>query len=158
MDLNTLYSDISELLPVSSEPSDHQPPTPSAISPKTTNFWDPRLILDLAIGIDSTEDILSRYGLSRKEFDSLLNSPSFKRELSATIKETRERGVTFTAKARVQAESYLEILDDLIYDVSVPHGVRLDAIKSTVKWAGLEPDNAKEDKSVGTSVNIQINF
>lgn len=164
-----IINDISEaLIPDSQE--DPIPDSQEAISPYEasedpipykplpTNIWDPRLILDLAIGIDDLEVVLRNYNLSEKEFEALTALPAFKRELADTMRDVRDKGVTFTAKARVQAESYLETLDDLIYNVATPAGVKLDAIKSVVKWGALEPQENKDSAGVGQSVNIQINF
>lgn len=122
------------------------------------NSWDPRFVLELAIGVDSLEDILDRYGIPPDRYSSLVELPAFRRELAATIRDVRENGATFKAKARVQAESYLEIVDELVYSEEVPAGVRLDAIKSLVKWGGLEPKEEKDAGLGGQSVNIQINF
>lgn len=124
---------------------------------QTINPWDPRLVMDLAIGIDSAEDISERYDLSTNALDALYGIKSFRQEVAAVMKDVRENGVTFRAKAKIQAEDYLEIMDKLIYNSEIPAGVRLDAIKSAVKWAGLEPKDEKTHEDI-PQVNIQINF
>lgn len=130
----------------------HQPETP-------TNPWDPRFVLDLALAVDELPDILSRYDISEDEFKMLSDTPLFRRELAVAMREVRENGVSFACKARVQAESYLEVMDELVYDAATPANVRLETIRSAVKWARLEP---KEDKAEGAGtgavVNVQINF
>jgi hypothetical protein len=131
--------------------------TPEVIP--STNIWDPRLILDLAIGVDGLEEILPRYDLTEEEFTILSDIPAFRRELAMAMRDAREYGLPFTKKAKVQAESYLEVLDHLVYSDLTPANVRLEAIRSTVRWAGLEP---KETAGTGDGeknvINVQINF
>jgi hypothetical protein len=126
--------------------------------PASTNRWDPRLILDLAVAIDPLEDILQRYSLSQDEFDLLAKTQAFRRELAGTIRDARENGITFASKAKFQAESYLEVLDQIVHDATTPASTRLEAIRSTVRWGGLEPKEQKEDATTATQVNVQINF
>lgn len=132
----------------------------SPLSPERgkTNQWDPRLILDLAFAIDPLEEVLPRYGLSTREFDRLSKVPAFRKELALTLRDIRENGLTFTKKAKVQAESYLEVLDEIVHDNETPASVRLEAIRSTVKWGNLEPRDDKKDDTNATTVNVQINF
>ena len=123
------------------------------------NQWDPRFLLDLAVGVDALPDILDRYGFTEDSFDTLSRSRIFRKELAQTIRDVRENGVSFTQKARIQAESYLEVIDQLVYDFNTPASTRLESIRSMVKWGRLEP---KEDKeSAGTNaqqININISF
>ena len=124
-----------------------------------TNQWDPRLILDLAVGVEGMEDILSRYSLTLDEYYALSSTPAFRRELALAVRDVRENGVTFAAKARVQAELYLEVLENIVYDTSTPASTRLEAIRSAVKWGRLEPkDDKAGDSGPTTQVNVQINF
>ena len=47
----------------------------------------------------------------------------------------------------------------LIHDPAVSPAVKADLIKSTVKWAGLEPKNTENDNNAGTGgVKIMINL
>lgn len=129
------------------------------ITPDTTNPWDPRLILDLALGIDDIPEILSRYNLSEDEFNILSSTAPFRQELAITIREAREHGIKFSQKAKVQAEGYLEVLDSMVYDQATPASVRLEAIRSTVKWGRLEPPKEKtEGDTNAQQINVNINF
>lgn len=137
-------------------PRQPPPSLPQTVSP---NLWDPRLVLDLAVGVDSLEDILIRYDLSEREFELLNQVQAFRRELALTIRDVRENGVPFTSKARVQAESYLEVVDNMVLDSETPASVRLDAIKSIVKWGKLEPkDDKASDTTNATQINVNISF
>ena len=128
-------------------------------SPATPNRWDPRLILDLALGVEDLDTVLPRYNLTFDDYEALAHSPIFRRELALTIRDVRENGLPFKAKARVQAEAYLEVLDELVYSDGTPASTRLEAIKSTVAWGGLIPKESKEETgATGSTINVQINF
>ena len=75
------------------------------------------------------------------------------------MRDIRENGLSFVAKAKVQAETYLSVLDALVHDPNVAPSTRLDAIKSAVTWGRLLP---KEEKSGGitsaSQININISF
>lgn len=137
---------------------DTLPAVKASTRPESTNRWDPRLILDLAFAIDPLEEILPRYGLSHAEFEILSKTGPFRRELAVVSREVRENGLTFQRKAQFQAESYLEILDDLVYDDAVAANTRLEAIRSTVAWANLVPKEKKDDTVNATQVNVNISF
>ena len=132
-------------------------PTSKAVNP--INKWDPRLILDLAVGVDPVESILARYGLTRDAYERLLESRLFKRELAVMIRDVQENGASFKAKARIQAESYLPILDAMVDDQTVAASVRLQAIRDVVRWGELEPKkDVVKDEGPAQQVLVQINF
>lgn len=124
----------------------------------SSNPWDPRLVVDLALGIEPLEDILTRYGLSEVQYNRLVEVPTFRRDLGMTMREVRENGLSFHKKAAVQAESYLQDVDDIVQDKSVAASVRLSAITSCVLWGKLLPKEEKGEAQGGTQVNLQINF
>ena len=139
----------------------YHPSTVAATSlPKdTTNPWDPRLLLDLALAVDPLEDILTRYSLTTQHYDSLMASRTFRRDLALMVRDVQENGASFKSKARVQAESYLPIIDMLVYDDNVAASTKLSAIQSIVRWGDLEPKPSKEEQTTNaTTVNVQINF
>jgi hypothetical protein len=72
--------------------------------------------------------------------------------------EVREKGITFKLKARAQAEELLTTSWLLIHDPVVSPAVKADLIKSTVKWAGLEPKDSPETANAGGGVKITINL
>lgn len=145
--------------PCSAESSSSQPDTSiTSYKPASTNQWDPRLMMDLALGLEDLQEVLARYQLTEQEYNRLCTIPSFKQELLLTIRDVQADGVTFQRKAKIQAEAYLDILDDLVYDEDMVGSTRLSAIQSIVKWAGLEPKETKEDNTVATQVNVNISF
>ena len=147
-----------EILPAPKEKPNTSSPS-LAKTPYQVNAWEPRLIIDLALEIDPLEEILVRYNLSMEEYNALSSVPSFRRELANTIREVRENGISFTKKAAVQAESYLEVLDTIVNDALTPPSVRLEAIRSTVEWGKLNPKEPKGDNATNaTQINVNISF
>ena len=137
------------------EPQGSLETLPSRPSP---NPWPPKLVIDLALGLDHLDDILAAHGLTRPQYDRLTEIPTFRRELASTMRDLRENGVPFARKAAIQAESYLVNLDEMVHDLDVPASTRLEAIKSVVKWGKLEPKEDKGQDSGGNTVNLCINF
>ena len=135
-------------------------PTPLIPSPvPPTCQWDPRLVLDLAIAVDDLSIILARYDLSEQEFNLLSDTPVFRRELALAMRDARENGVGFQVKAKIQAESYLSVLDALVYDNNTPASVRLECIRSAVAWGALLPKETKADQTQNaTQINVNISF
>jgi hypothetical protein len=127
-------------------------------SARRTAPWDPRLLFDLAIGVDSLPEILARFGLTEEDYARLSEMPLFRRDLAMAIREVRAEGVSFAARAKVQAEEYLEVLDSLVYDQSAPASTRLDAIKSAVLWGRLLPKENKSDTTNATQVIVNISL
>lgn len=146
------------LLQEGSEP-DQLLPSTYRTSPQTTNPWDPRLLLDLAIAVEPLAHILPRYGLDEQAYASLLDNALFRKELAMMMRDVQENGATFKAKSRIQAEGYLPVIDELIYNAETPSSIRLQAIQSVVKWGDLEPrPSAQANEGPPSTINVQINF
>ena len=148
---------------ISSDPWSPAPipssPTLPAVHTDPANPWDPRMILDLAIGVDGLVEILDRYGLTQQEYELLTSSRTFRRDLAMTMRDVRENGVPFVKKSSVLAESYLDEIHEMVTNQATPASVKLSAIQSVVKWGRLEPQNEKNDgPGTGHAINIQINF
>jgi hypothetical protein len=144
------------LLPADGDPvpQSYNAPLPS----RRTAPWDPRLIFDLAVGVDALPEILARYEMTDPDFYRLSELPLFRRELALAIREVRAEGVSFAAKAKVQAEEYLVVLDGMVHDRETPASTRLEAIKSAVKWGRLEPKEDKVDTTNATQVVVNISL
>lgn len=119
--------------------------------------WHARLPFDIALGEDQ-QVLCDRYNLQPEELETLYYISAFRREIADHAKSIREEGVTFRQKAKVQAEMYLEVLDDIVNNADVSPATRLDAIKSVVKWGDLEPKVDKAAQSSMPQFNIQINL
>jgi hypothetical protein len=122
--------------------------------------WPPQFTFDLALGLEDLDVLLDRYALTPLEYEVMQMSSGFRRELSDHMREIKENGVSFKHKARVQAEAYLEEVHVIVTDSDVSASTRLDAIKSVVRWAGLEPKedtSAKDNATNAFQININLN-
>jgi hypothetical protein len=132
------------------------------ISPKRASIpnsaWDTKLIFDLALGIDDIEDILERHQIERSHLDLLYDNRMFRSEVAGLRMELQKDGVSLRTKARLQAESYLMKLDDMIHDISTTPSVKLDCIKQICKLGDVEPKKDSGGVVSGEGFNLQINI
>lgn len=124
--------------------------------------WSDRLALDIALHLEGSggtlPDILSDHGLTPFDLQAFNKDPIFTKKVDGFRDDIKNKGLSFKLKARVQAEALLETSFALIHHPDISPAVKADLIKSTVKWAGLEP-KGPEDASGGTSgVTITINL
>ena len=101
--------------------------------------------------------ICEAYRISEEDWETLRRNPLFLADVAHAMEQLKNEGMRFKAKARLQAEALLQTSWTLIHDPETPAAVKLDGIKSTVRWAGLEP-RGKEDGAGGNALNIQINL
>ena len=111
-------------------------------TPVETNIpWDNKFCLDVALGLDSTEDILRKYNVSPQQYEQWSKHPLFQRAVVEYQQQARDSGVSFKLRARIQAEDLLNVSYKLIYNPDVPAAVRADLIKWTAKMGDLEPSS-----------------
>lgn len=123
------------------------------------NPWPPRLVLDLAYGLEDYDTLCDRHGVTRAALETLFDNPKFRADVLSTAHELHTNGKVFGQKARIIAEQGLERLDRLIHDGDTPLPVVLSAIQSAVKWGGLEPKPEKTaDQNNTQAVQININI
>lgn len=130
----------------------------ASVPKKSLNQWPPALIIDLALELDCTEDILTRYSLVQSDLDKLYRTPAFRRDVGMMQRELRENGVTFSRKAALQAENYLDNMDTLMFTSETPASTKLEIFKTMTKLGKLEPKEDKDDGNQGTQINVQINL
>lgn len=131
-------------------------------SPLLANRWTDRFAFDIALRLegsgDDLTDILQRHNIAPVDLLEINKDPLFLKRVESYRDDIRDKGVTFKMKARAQAEELLTTSWVLIHSPDVSAAVKADLIKSTVKWAGLEP---KGDDSAGGpagGVKITINL
>jgi len=125
--------------------------------------WTDRLAFDIALCLEGSgetlDEIKDRHEIDANDLLTYNRDPVFLKRVETYRDEVREKGMTFRLKARAQAEELLTTSYLLIHDPSVSPAVRADLIKSTVKWAGLEPKNTDNDNAAGAGgVKIMINL
>ena len=124
--------------------------------------WNDRLAFDVALTLEGSgetlQEIVGRHRITTSDVLAFNADPIFLKKVEHYRTEVREKGLTFKLKARAQAEELLTTSWLLIHDAAVSPAVKADLIKSTVKWAGLEPKDAgPQDKGTG-GVKITINL
>lgn len=124
--------------------------------------WSDRLAFDVALMLEgsgeSLQEVVARHKIAAADILEFNKDPVFLKKVEHYQSEIKEKGLTFRLKARAQAEELLTTSYMLIHDPGVSAAVKADLIKSTVKWAGLEPKgDIQTDNSAG-GVRITINL
>jgi hypothetical protein len=122
-----------------------------------TNVVAFELALVLEGGGETVQDLLTRNNINAVQFAEFANDKIFEKTVQDYREEIRTKGLTFRAKARVQAEELLKTSWILIHSIDTPAAVKADLIKHTVKWGDLEPKNTSVESSTG-GVSITINL
>ena len=124
--------------------------------------WNDRLAFDVALTLEGSgetlQEVITRHNISANDILTFNADPVFLKKVEGYRTEVREKGLTFKLKARAQAEELLTTSWLLIHDAAVSPAVKADLIKSTVKWAGLEPKNDMSVDNGTGGVKITINL
>lgn len=118
--------------------------------------FPPMLPMELALKIDTPQNICAHYGISREQFAAIIKHPVFVKQYQEAIEQLKVDGMSFKVKARMQAEDYLTTAFAMVKNPATSDAVRADLIKNTVRWAGY--DAKAVDAGGGNSFNIQINL
>lgn len=119
--------------------------------------------MDVALALEGSgetvPELLARHHITPEELVKFNEDPVFLKKVGELREEVREKGMTFRLKAKAQAEELLTTSWTLIHSPEVSAAVKADLIKSTVKWADLEPQRNALIEGGGTGgVTIQINL
>lgn len=124
--------------------------------------WNDRLAFDIALTLEGSgeplNDVINRHNISAHDILHFNSDPVFLKKVEHYRTEIRDKGITFKLKARAQAEELLTTSWLLIHDPAVSPAVKADLIKSTVKWAGLEPKTDVTADTGSGGVKITINL
>ena len=124
--------------------------------------WNDRLAFDVALTLEGSgetlQEIMGRHNITANDILAFNADPIFLKKVEQYRDEIRGKGLTFKLKARAQAEELLTTSWLLIHDPAVSPAVKADLIKSTVKWAGLEPKSDAQTESGTGGVKITINL
>lgn len=124
--------------------------------------WSDRLAFDIALTLEGSgetlQEVMTRHKISANDIIFFNADPVFLKKVEHYRDEVCEKGITFKLKARAQAEELLTTSWLLIHDPAVSPAVKADLIKSTVKWAGLEPKDSSPSEGGTGGVKITINL
>lgn len=118
--------------------------------------------MDMALLLEGSgetlQEIMDRHKIEVADINRFNNDSVFLKKVESLRNEVRDKGLTFKMKARAQAEELLTTSWVLIHDPTTSPAVKADLIKSTVKWAGLEPKNDQATTEISGGVKITINL
>jgi len=117
-----------------------------------------RLAYELALGIDDPLEVFARHGLTADAALALVSTEAFALLLNRTKIDVQANGLSFRAKAKIQAEELLAHSFDIAVDPLQPAAVRADLIKWTGKMADYEPKKEADDKPAGAGFSLTIQF
>jgi hypothetical protein len=117
-----------------------------------------RLACELALRMDSAEEVFQRYGYTPEAAAELMESDAFSALLARVGIEIRENGLSFRMKAKAISEELLPHAFDLATDPLTSAAVRADLIKWSAKVAGNEPAPQKGEVAVGGGFQLSITF
>jgi hypothetical protein len=124
--------------------------------------WSDRLAFDVALTLEGSgetlQEVMARHKITANDILFFNSDRVFLKKVEHYRTEVRDKGMTFKLKARAQAEELLTTSWLLIHDPAVSPAVKADLIKSTVKWAGLEPKDNIQTDAGGGGVRIMINL
>ena len=124
--------------------------------------WSDRLAFDVALMLEgsgeSLQEVVARHKIAALDILEFNKDPVFLKKVEHYQTEIKEKGLTFRLKARAQAEELLTTSYMMIHDPGVSPAVKADLIKSTVKWAGLEPKDTPQGEGGAGGVRITINL
>ena len=123
----------------------------------TTHLWPIAFIRDLALGLDSEEDVLERHSISKDDYDRIVNHPRFRSEFHSVLTSLQQSGQLFRERARMQAEDYLAKIDNIVNDPNTDYKTVLAAIDKVVGWSGLAA-KTQADSNGAAQANVQINI
>ena len=124
--------------------------------------WSDRLAMDIALALEgsgeSLPEIMARHAITADMLLSYNRDSMFLKKVEHLRDEVREKGMTFRLKAKAQAEELLTSSWTLIHASDVSAAVKADLIKSTVKWAALEPkgDTSADNNLGGVTIHINL--
>ena len=117
----------------------------------------PRMVLEIAYGLEAPIDIAQRYGFNEVQFGVLCQHDPFRKAVDAKRAELKAGGYSFRMKAALAAEDLLQEVAVLAISKHTDFGEKMDALKFLTKVGDLEP---KESKTVaqGSGFSITINL
>ena len=126
----------------------------------TTNQYldvPPRMVLDIAYGIDEPSEIAAKYGFSDDQWLELKAHAPFVKLVEDKKAELKADGYSFRVKCSWMAEDLLEDLYRRAKDKDVSFSALLESIKFTAKASALDAP-PKEEANTGSTFSININL
>ena len=139
---------------------DHLSHTPSPPVPPQPDSWVNELAYDVALQYHNPEELQLKYSLSTDEYQTLSQSPMFKRAVSAYQKLVDEDAKQARLKVKRLASVLVEEVARMAMDRTQEPAIRLRAIENICRYAELEKPSTnpnEQNTSSPFTINIQIN-
>lgn len=117
----------------------------------------PELVLELAVGIDTFDNICRKHGYGTSQIEHLRDDSGLKARVAKAEAELQKDGFTHKLRAGYGADLILRILISRGMDPSTPLSIALDIYKELVKTGDLVPKQALAQQTTnGFSITINI--
>ena len=117
---------------------------------------DPRMIYDLATGVEDPDEVAKRYGFEGEEWEQLASRPEVVRAVKQQAAEQAKNGTTLKNKARLLSDSMLNNLYQAAMRDDVPVKDKAQALLAVTKLAGLDAPAASAVQGAGFSITINL--
>lgn len=138
------------------------PATLASFEPEKTRTMSvvdvpPKMLLELAVGIEDPIVVAERYGYYGNQWDELLKYEPFMKAVEAKRQELNASGYTFRTRANILAQ---DLLEDIYCDAKKPDAnahTRLEALKFMARAGGIDqPAKDEVDNSAQFSITINL--
>lgn len=117
----------------------------------------PKMLLELAVGIEDPIVVAERYGYYGNQWDELLKYEPFMKAVDAKRQELNASGYTFRTRANILAN---DLLEDVYHDAKqtgTNAHTRLEALKFMARAGGIDqPAKDEVDNSAQFSITINL--
>lgn len=125
--------------------------------------WPVGFALEIAMNNAPAKEICLAYGVSRAEWNVLINTPEFVHAVEEAVKDLEQEGAMFKVKLKGIAEGVLPRLWKLMHSPldTVPANVQADLGKFVIRAAGYDASVEQKAKAAGIMSNtnaLQINI
>lgn len=117
---------------------------------------DPRMIYDLASGVEEPDEVAKRYGFEGEEWDQIASRPELVRAVKQQAAEQAKNGTTLKNKARLLSDSMLNNLYIASMRDDVPVKDKASALLAVTKLAGLDTPAQAQAQGAGFSITINL--
>jgi len=115
-----------------------------------------KFYVDVAVGVDSYDDLCRMYEVSDADAQQLENDAEFQRRLSIAKQSVEDDGRAFRARCRTVVNNSVAHMQQLLKDPDTPASTQLEAFKALAKFGELEPQTNGQDANTGPQLTLNI--
>lgn len=114
------------------------------------------LLMELAIGLDTFDDVCLRYGYTPEQTEALRADKGTAIQVSRMANELKSDGITFRRRAAHAAEDLVGIIWREARMTSTGLTTKLEALKTLAKLGNLEPKAEAQVSGAGFSITVNL--